>query len=71
MPAVQQIYESFTQLTFIGPSLDKLYDDISNLNEYNISVENKQILSFKKTISLKNINFNYPNSQRKNITKYQ
>ncbi len=24
MPAVQQIYESFTQLTFIGPSLDKL-----------------------------------------------
>ena len=65
MPAVQQIYESFTQLTFIGPSLDKLYDDISNLDEYNISVENKQILSFKKKISLKNINFNYPNSQRK------
>ena len=67
---VQQIYESFTQLTFIGPSLDKLYDDISNLNEYNISVENKQILSFKKTISLKNINL-ISKFTKENITKYQ
>ena len=28
MPAIQQIYNSFTQLTFIGPSIAKLYDDI-------------------------------------------
>ena len=48
MPAVQQIYESFTQLTFIGPSLDKLYDDINNLNEYNTNDENQEILPLKK-----------------------
>ena len=65
MPAVQQIYESFTQLTFIGPSLDKLYDDINNLNEYNTNDENQEILPFKKTISLKNISYSYPNSKRK------
>ena len=43
MPAVQQIM-SLLHNFFIGPSLDKLYDDISNLNEYNISVENKQFI---------------------------
>ena len=31
MPALQQIYTSFTRLTFVGPSLDNLYNDIKNL----------------------------------------
>ena len=30
MPALQQIYSSFTQLTFVGPSLEKLYNDLEN-----------------------------------------
>ena len=29
LPALQHIYASFTQLTFVGPSLDKLYFDIN------------------------------------------
>jgi len=28
LPAVQNIYRSFTGLTFAGPSLDKIYDDL-------------------------------------------
>ena len=31
MPALQQVYGSFTQLTFVGPSLDKVYDDLKKV----------------------------------------
>ncbi len=65
MPALQQIYSSFTILTFAGPSLDKLYKDIKNLNSYSDSYKPKEIISFKKSIILKNIHFNYQNSSRK------
>ena len=63
MPAVQQIYESFTQLTFIRPSLDKLYDDLKNLHSYKKN-QGKNTLPFNKIIKLKNIYYNYPNTSR-------
>lgn len=70
MPALQQIYSSFTKLTFVRPSLDKLYNDIKNLK---ISEENlnETLLDFQKKIVLKNVSYNYPNSSRtalKNIS---
>jgi ABC-type multidrug transport system fused ATPase/permease subunit len=67
MPAVQQIYEAFTQLTFIRPSLDKLCEDLQNLKSFS---ENKdqEILPFKKSINLKNIHFNYPNISRTTLS---
>ena len=34
MPALQKIYSSFTQLTFVGPSLDKLYYDLKSLKPF-------------------------------------
>ena len=43
--ALQQVYISFTQLTFVGPAIDKLYEDIINLNPYIINND-------KKTLSL-------------------
>lgn len=63
MPALQQIYVSMTKLTFVGPSLDKLYKDIENLKLLNFNQE-KGTLSFNKSITLKNIYYNYPNSSR-------
>ena len=63
MPALQQIYVSFTQLTFAGPSIDKLYDDIKNIKPINLN-QDQGILSLNKTITLKNINYNYPNTSR-------
>ena len=63
MPALQQIYASFTNLAFVGPSLDKISNDIKNLKKYNLS-ENKEVVSLNKTISLKNITYNYPNVSR-------
>ena len=63
MPALQQIYSSFTQLTFVGPSLEKLYNDSKSLELLNPN-QDKDILSFKNKITLKNINYSYPNSSR-------
>ena len=63
MPALQQIYTSFTKLTFAGPSLDQLHNDFKNLKPFNRS-QDKNNLSFNKTITLKNIFFNYPNTSR-------
>jgi ATP-binding cassette, subfamily B, bacterial PglK len=63
LPALQVLYSSYAQFTFLGPALDKLYNDIVNLKPSN---ENKDqnILSLDKNISLKNIHYNYPNSSR-------
>jgi len=63
LPALQQIYGSFTQLTFVGPSLDKLYDDLNNLKLFNPN-QDQGILPLNKTITLKNIYYNYPNTAR-------
>ena len=70
MPAVQQIYVSFARLTFISPSLDKLYNDIKNLSIPNIDKDQGTLL-IKNDVILKNIFYNYPNSSRtvlKNIS---
>lgn len=64
MPAIQNIYISFSQLRFIGPTLDNLYNDMKNL-KYHPSKDDKQLLSFNSHIKLKNIDFTYPNSSKK------
>lgn len=63
MPAFQQIYNSFTSLAVVGPSLDKLHDDIKNLKPFNLN-QNQDILSLKTAITLKNIYYNYSNTSR-------
>ena len=64
IPALQKIYSSLTQLAFAGPSLEKLYSDLMNLNQYNKSM-NEDILTFNKDITLSNITYNYPNASRR------
>jgi len=61
LPAFQIIYSSFSKLTFVGPTLDKLYDDLKNLKPIQTG-QDKNILEMKKSISLNNIHFNYPNT---------
>ena len=64
MPAVQQIYASFTNLTYINPALVRLYFDLKSLEKKNYTSFNKSKFSFKKSIALRNICFTYPKSQR-------
>ena len=63
MPALQQIYNSLTQLTFVGPSIDKLHSDLKSLKPLNIN-HDEDVLTFNKEINLHHIHYNYPNTSR-------
>ena len=63
MPALQGIYVAITQLRFISPALDTLYNDLKNLKPY--TADNKAaLITLNKNIVLKNIYFDYPNASR-------
>tara|TARA_E500000178_G_scaffold238748_1_gene235243 strand:- start:209 stop:1981 length:1773 start_codon:yes stop_codon:yes gene_type:complete len=65
MPALQQVYMSFTKLAFTNTAIDKLHEDIKKIKltvENENENENQKTLSFNETISLKNIYYNYPNT---------
>lgn len=63
LPSLQLIYSSISQLNFVRPSLDRLYNDIKNIKTSN---EDKYLcsLTFDKMIRLKNIHFKYPKASR-------
>jgi ATP-binding cassette, subfamily B, bacterial PglK len=63
MPALQKIYVSLTELGAVGPSLDAIYDDLKRLHATTKKI-GKNSLAFDKSISLKNIYYNYPNTSR-------
>ena len=63
LPALQQIYVSFTKISFVSPSLHELSDEFKNLKLLK-SMESKGNFSVSKSIILKNIYYNYPNSGR-------
>ncbi len=70
MPALQFIYSSVTELRFIGPALNSMHKDLKFLK---IKMTKNKIdkLKLEKSISLKNINYHYPNNSRtaiKNIS---
>ena len=64
MPAFQNVYTSFTQLTFVGPSLDKLHDDLKNLEIFNENEKDIELIKLNNKITLNNIHYNYPNTSR-------
>jgi ABC-type multidrug transport system fused ATPase/permease subunit len=61
IPALQQIYVSFTQVGFVSPAIDRLYRDVLSIKPHN-SIQDNEILSFNDKISLKDINFSYNSS---------
>jgi len=63
MPALQVMYASFSQIIFVGPSLNKLYDDIKSLKLFKEN-QDQGILPFTKSIKLKNIHYTYPKASR-------
>jgi ABC-type multidrug transport system fused ATPase/permease subunit len=63
MPAIQSIYASLISLILSSPSIKKLYSDIKSLENFNIN-QDEGVLSFNRSISLKNIHYNYQDSSR-------
>ena len=66
LPSLQNIYNSVSQLRFAIPALDNLYEELKS-NKIKIKPYSKKKLSLKKVISLKNIEYNYPNSKRTSV----
>jgi ATP-binding cassette, subfamily B, bacterial PglK len=67
MPAIQQAYASISQLVFVGPTIDKMYDDFKNFEQIKLNSEDKSIISLKENITLKNVFYNYPNTSQTTI----
>ena len=67
MPAAQQIFSSYTQLSFAKSAIDTLFNQIKNLKPFK-EFENETTLSFKNEISLENICYNYPNTSSNILT---
>ena len=63
LPALQQIYRSFTQLEFSGPTIDNLYKEFKDLKEINIKKDHA-FLPFNKSITLENVSYKYPVTSR-------
>jgi len=63
MPALQKIYFSLSTLRFVGPALDSLHNDLKNLRPL-IQTKHEETLEINNHITLKNINYNYPNTSR-------
>ena len=64
IPTFQTIYSSASQLKFSGPALDSIHKDLIDLeNSENIFDETKKI-TFNKSIELKNVSYNYPDSSK-------
>ena len=61
MPALQQMYQSLSVIRFSGPIVNSLNNDLNNIKTYN-SKKDDGILNLNKSIDLKNIEYNYPNS---------
>ena len=63
IPALQQIYASFTALRYVSSSLDEVYKDLRDIQFYNSGQENR-VLELNNSITLKNISYRYPNAER-------
>ncbi len=66
MPAFQQIYSSITQLSFSEKVVDAIYSDLIRLKlQSKHQVVNP--INFTKRISLRNVKYSYPNSERPSL----
>jgi len=63
MPALQQIYQAFTQLRFAGPALDALHRDFGSLKAINTYNGNPSPLPLTQGITLKQVSYWYPHAQ--------
>ena len=63
LPGIQQIYQAFTSLRFSGPAIDSLFEDVKNIQHTQAEQKDKgNKIELNEKISLKNIDFSYPNS---------
>ena len=67
IPSIQNIYQSIASLKFQNPTVLKLFNDLKDTKNLTLN-QNQDILTFNKSITLNNVNFNYPSSSRTALT---
>ncbi len=60
MPALQQVYASFTQLRYAGPALDALHADFAELASTAVYPDDSRRLGLVDSISVRNVSYAYP-----------
>ena len=63
LPSLQLIYSNATQLKFVGPALDSMYEELKGLSPID-KYKTKDKLILNKSIKLENIYYNYPQSSK-------
>lgn len=73
MPSVQQLSSMYTNLRYNLVSLDPVYEDLKELDEYNKkfveSRRNKNEFKLKEQIKIDNVSYSYPGSEELAINK--
>ena len=69
IPTFQSIYLNINLLRTVGPPLNTLYEDISNLKVNKKNIEDNSLLNFDKQINLRDINYKYSNTSKKALEK--
>ncbi len=64
LPALQQIYGTYTQLRFVDPALDALHKDLKGLAQSDIKSEEVYAMQLQQGIALEHIEYTYPNANR-------
>lgn len=67
MPALQTIYAGFTQLNFVGPTLENLKGELKRLIIHSRKLTSKNTDKFNGAIILKDISFKYNQTQNYSI----
>jgi ATP-binding cassette, subfamily B, bacterial PglK len=70
MPVMQQIYSSISRLRFSKIALDTLYNDLKDINNFEIHKDIKNPhsnIELNKSICLSNVSYNYPDSKNKSL----
>lgn len=66
MPSIQQLVSMYTNLRYNMVSLNPIYDDLRELEQYNSKFtkdrKNKNSLYFDKEIEIRNLSYSYPES---------
>lgn len=64
MPALQQIYQAFSQLRFVSPALDALHQDLSSLETMDTQHGKSTPLRLSQAITLNQVSYRYPKASQ-------
>jgi ABC-type multidrug transport system fused ATPase/permease subunit len=68
LPSFNRLLIAGNSLRYYFPTVNKIFDEVSDIKNINLTQEFKEDLIFKKSIIFNNVNFSYSNSNKMNLT---